>query len=236
MNCIHCGCEIKENQKFCTKCGTKINYDKNSNKKLFLISGAVIFILFIFGLLTTLFLNNIEYFMPIRVEWADLNKTPAETLAKIDELQAKYFEIIKRNNLLLQGGTPTEDRIELDRLFDYVKRKIDKNNYYLKKYKLIEEEYAINPGMTQGDMNDFAREHYRVVDDLLNETYRAVKAKIPPEDFKDLIKSELRWLKEVQDYYKVFQAWGYGSMGPMVNFGYECDMRNFRTLLLMLYL
>ena len=64
---------------------------------------------------------------------------------------------------------------------------------------------------------------------------QAVKAIIPPEDFKQLITSELKWLKEVEDYYKVYEQQGFGTIGPLIHLGYECDMRNFRTLLLMLY-
>lgn len=165
-------------------------------------------------------------------------KTPAQTLQQIDELQARYFNIIKRNDVLLQIQDSDEyqqDRKDLNNLFKEVEQKIDKNNYYLQKYYKIKEQYAVNTGNTQSDMNTFASNEYEAVDGLLNETYQAVKAKIPPEDFKQLITSELKWLKEVEDYYKVYEQQGFGTIGSLIHSEYECNMRNFRTLLLMLY-
>ena len=166
--------------------------------------------------------------------------TSAESyiMQQIDELQARYFSIIKRNDVLLQIQDSDEyqqDRKDLNNLFKEVEQKIDKNNYYLQKYYEIKEHYAVNTGNTQSDMNTFASNEYEAVDGLLNETYQAVKAKIPPEDFKQLITSELKWLKEVEDYYKVYEQQGFGTIGSLVHSEYECNMRNFRTLLLMLY-
>ena len=78
-------------------------------------------------------------------------------------------------------------------------------------------------------------EYYEAVDKLLNETYQAVRIKIPREDFKNLIASELKWLKDVEQYHKVFEQQEYGSSRTWVNLRYEINMRQFRTLLLMLY-
>lgn len=164
---------------------------------------------------------------------------PAETLAMIDKYQARYFEIVKRNDFLLQlieYDEYEQDERDLLNLYREVESKIDQDNYYLRQYRNIEDKYAENPGETTVDMNDFAAQEYDAVDKLLNEVYQEVKTKISAEDFKNLTSSELKWIKEVETYRKTFDAQGYGSIGTLKYFGYKTDMHSFRTLLLMLYL
>lgn len=220
---------LKENQKFCSQHGSKIN-----SKIIIIIS-----IIFGIALITIAILKlNRPKNLEIETKQEQAIKTPAQTLQQIDELQAKYFNIIKRNDVLLQIQDSDEyqqDMKDLNNLFKEVEQKIDKNNYYLQKYYKIKEQYAVNTGTSQSDMNIFASDEYKAVDGLLNETYQAVKVKIPPDDFKQLITSELKWLKEVEDYYKVYEQQGFGTIGSLVHSEYECNMRNFRTLLLMLY-
>lgn len=237
MNCPKCGSELSENQKFCTNCGAKIN-TKNVNSLQTII--IILLVLWALGLITFAMLKHdkAQNTTSAETKQEHVIKTPAQTLQQIDELQARYFNIIKRNDVLLQIQDSDEyqqDRKDLNNLFKEVEQKIDKNNYYLQKYYNIKEQYAVNTGNTQSDMNTFASNEYEAVDGLLNETYQAVKAKIPPEDFKQLITSELKWLKEVEDYYKVYEQQGFGTIGSLVHSEYECNMRNFRTLLLMLY-
>jgi len=165
--------------------------------------------------------------------------TAAETLAMIDKYQSRYFIIVKRNDMFLQGvdcGGCAKDTKDLSDLYTEVISKIDTNNSYFIKYKEIENEFAENTGETTYDMNMFANSHYEAVDKLLNEVYQAVKAKIPTEDFKNLTSSELMWIKEVEAYQKVFEAQGYGTLGTLKYLGYKTDMHRFRTLLLILYL
>lgn len=165
--------------------------------------------------------------------------TPTETLAMIDKYQLRYFSIVKRNNLFLQMADCEGcgyDRKDLSDLYSEIISKIDGNNSYIKKYFDIENKYAENTGETTYEINMFESNHYEAVDKLLNEVYQAVKVKIPQEDFKNLITSELKWLKDVEAYEKVFEEWGFGSAGTLIKLGYEIDMRKFRTLLLMLYL
>ena len=237
MNCPKCGSELSENQKFCTNCGAKIN-TKNVNSLQTII--IILLVVWGLGLITFAMLkpDKAQNTTSAETKQEHVIKTPAQTLQQIDELQARYFNIIKRNNVLLQIQDSDEyqqDMKDLNNLFKEVEQKIDKNNYYLQKYYEIKEQYAVNTGNTQSDMNIFASNEYEAVDGLLNETYQAVKAKIPPEDFKQLITSELKWLKEVEDYYKVYEQQGFGTIGSLVHSRYECNMRNFRTLLLMLY-
>lgn len=165
-------------------------------------------------------------------------QTPSKVLAKIDLLQAQYFSIIKRNDAFLKiydCDACAEDMEDLNKLFSEVRNNIDKDNYYLKKYDEIENSYSSSDLETTAEINNFMMEYYEAVDKLLNETYQAVRTKIPREDFKNLIASELKWLKDVEQYHKVFEQQEYGSIRTWVNLRYEINMRQFRTLLLMLY-
>ena len=165
-------------------------------------------------------------------------QTPSKVLAKIDLLQAQYFSIIKRNDAFLNiydCDACTKDMEDLNKLFSEVRNNIDKDNYYLKKYDEIENSYSSSDLETTAEINNFMMEYYEAVDKLLNETYQAVRTKIPREDFKNLIASELKWLKDVEQYHKVFEQQEYGSSRTWVNLRYEINMRQFRTLLLMLY-
>ena len=85
-------------------------------------------------------------------------------------------------------------------------------------------------------MDNYAIAHYKKVDSLLNEVYKEVKTKITPQEFEKLKTSEKKWLKEVEDYYEVFESQEFGTIGTVIYYGYQIDMREFRTLLLMLYL
>ena len=165
-------------------------------------------------------------------------KTSADVLSEIDKYQAEYFEIVKRNDLFLQvEDSPAikNDRKELKKLFKEVKKQV-KSKDNLKKYKEIEKRYAKCEEETTVGMNEFANNNYKEVDALLNEVYGEVKTKISPADFKKLTASEQKWLKEVKNYKKVFDAKGFGTIGTIIYYDYEISMRQFRTLLLMLYL
>ena len=165
-------------------------------------------------------------------------KTSDDVLSEIDKYQAKYFEIIKRNDLFLQDEETLaikNDRKELKKLFKEVKKQV-KSKGNLKKYNEIEKRYAKCEEETTVGMNEFANNNYKEVDALLNEVYKEVKTKISPADFKKLTASEQRWLKEVNSYKKVFDSKGFGTIGTIIYYDYEINMRNFRTLLLMLYL
>ena len=164
---------------------------------------------------------------------------PDDILTKIDNYQEQYFQIIKRNNVLLklsESDDYKKDFKDLENLYKKVESNIPTDCEFLKKYKEIEKEYAENTGENTFEMNDFAQNHYNAVDKLLNDTYKAVKTKIPEEDFDKLVQSEKNWLKEVENYNTVYNNQGFGSIGGLMFFNYQINMRNFRTLLLMLYL
>ena len=161
-----------------------------------------------------------------------------DTQSTIDKYQAKYFTIIKRNNVLLNMGSSSElnkDRKDLKKLFKEVEKQIS-NKTYLKEYNKIEKHYSKCDAETTIEINEFAQKNYDEVDKLLNDVYKEVKAKISNEDFKNLTLSERKWLQEVRDYEKVFNSMNFGTIGTSVYYNYEINMRKFRTLLLMLYL
>ena len=239
MYCPKCGHKIEDNQNFCGSCGNDLTTNELTHEignttynKIMRIFSVLFLVLFIGSGLFYLFGGNI----PKSANY-DLS-TPSQVLAKIDELQTEYFTLIKRNDVLLvpQAHEFEEDQEELDTLFDRVKNNIDHKNPYYQEYLNIEQEYANNDGETTQEVNYFAQRHYDAVDKLLNETYQAVRAKIPQEDFKQLIQSELAWLREVEAYHKVYEKQEYGTIRTLMNYNYEINMRNFRTLLLMLYL
>ena len=161
------------------------------------------------------------------------------TLDLINKYQKKYFEIVKRNDLLLlheSNDVIKKDEKQLSELYDEVKGKINPENPYYKKYNEISKQYETNPGQSTVEMNQFASEEYKAKDDLLNEVYQSVISILPDNDVSALRENEQKWLDEVEEYNKHFEAQDYGTIGYLVKSGYECDMRSFRTLLLMLYL
>ena len=173
--------------------------------------------------------------------WINVNKNQNEeaiVLSDIDYYQERYFEIIKRNDLLFSmenNKTLKKDRKELNNLFKEVKKQIT-NDQYLKKYNDIKKRYAKCNEITDVGMSDFAQRHYNEVDNLLNEVYKAVKPRTLPQEYKQLAKSEANWLKDVEDYEKVLDSMGYGTIGKLIYYDYQISVKEFRTLLLMLYL
>ena len=177
-------------------------------------------------------------FTPVKNDNSD-NFTSDDILTQIDIYQEQYFQIIKRNNVLLQLSKDDEsekDLKDLEELYNKVKSNISSDCEFLKKYKEIEQKYAKNTGENTVEMNDFAQNHYNSVDKLLNDTYQAVKTKISAEEFNKLVKSEINWLKAVDGYRAVYDSQGFGSIGGLIFLDYQINMRQFRTLLLMLYL
>jgi len=157
----------------------------------------------------------------------------------IEDYQKKYFDIVTKNDVLLISEHNDEiekDGKELSKLFDEVKSKINPQNPYLIKLNNIEKKYSENKGNNTFEINRFAEEHYKAVDDLLNEVYLAVKSTLTDDEAADLTRSEIGWLNMVEAYGKHFESMDYGTIAYIVKTGYECNMRSFRTLLLMLYL
>lgn len=175
----------------------------------------------------------------INIIQPEINKTPSNILDEINNYQERYFTIIKRHDALLKLENDEEsmkDLKELKELFQEVKSKIDKNCEYLKEYEKIKEKYKNNNGENTYEMNEFAMRKYKAFDKLLNDTYKEVKSQLSEEDFEQLKKSQIAWLKDVEAYDATFESQGFGTIRTLIKLDYEINMRGFRTLLLMLYL
>lgn len=165
-------------------------------------------------------------------------KNVSEKINLINKYQEKYFNIIKRNDVLLQLEDRTElnkDRNELDNLFAEVEKQIT-NKHYLKRYKKIQNKYSECNEITTSGMNEFAAKNYKEIDSLLNAVYKKAKSKVNSEDFNKLVLSENTWERKVKDYQEVFDSMEFGTIGTSIYYGYSINMREFRTLLLMLLL
>ena len=203
----------------------------------------VIFVILIIAFLISAFLYSSNVYAKVLCSKSQVNITnvkqmsSAETLALIDKYQEKYFTIIKRNDMFLNTidfDKVRKDRKELKKLYKEVTKQIT-NKEYLKKYQDIQKRYSKCEQETTIGMNEFAQKNYNEVDSLLNEVYKEVKSTISADDFAKLESSEKRWLIEVNNYEKVFNSKDFGTIRPLIYYDFETDMREFRTLLLMLY-
>ena len=207
-------------------------------KKFLILISAFCFVAFGIAALSTqtVFAKNVQKYS---TQIADKkSNTNLDKLSLIDNYQAKYFTIIKRNDVLLNIEDEkilNKDRKELKNLYKEVKKQIH-NKTYLKEYNKIEKKYSKCDDMTDIGMKEFSMRNYNEIDNLLNEVYKEVKSKISSEDFKKLAESEQKWLEEVDNYKNVYNSMDYGTIGTLIYYDYQINMRNFRTLLLMLYL
>ena len=157
----------------------------------------------------------------------------------VDDFQQRYFDIITRNDVLLLSESNEDiknDEKQLSELFDEVKSKIDPKNPFLLRYNDISAKFAENKGENTYEMNQFAQEKYNAVDGLLNDVYQSVISILTDDDANALRESESKWLKQLDKYNTYFEEKDYGTIKYLVKSEYECNMRSFRTLLLMLYL
>lgn len=198
--------------------------------------------LFIMGLLivsnVTPVLAAVKRSNKRRVTYKSYVQAPDGILKQIDKYQKQYFSIIKRNDMFLQLANydgRERDNYDLANLFRAVKQNIG-GNYFLDKYETIERTYAENPGETTYDIAQFNNLHREAVDSLLNEVYKAVKNRISADKFQNVKISQQNWLKDVAAYKKVIDAQDFGTIGGSVFAECQISMKNFRTLLLMLYL
>jgi len=256
MICPNCKNIVDEDRRFCPNCGCKIQISKKSARNKYILVFCISFIIVTLALCAFLFLrgdsleqasNDVNNTISQREEVIEKEIAPleaqkesnAEILDMINGFQKQYFEIVKRHDFFFAIETNEEvekDSKELAQLFKEVKNKINPDNEFFVKYNEINKKFDQNTGETTVEMNEFAHNHYEAVDGLLNDVYQAVKAKLSQEDYKNLKISQKKWLKEVYDYNDVFEAQGYGTIGTIIKFDYEINMRSFRTLLLMLYL
>ena len=182
---------------------------------------------------------------------ADKNLSSSEILKQIDVYQEKYFNIIKRNDYFIKNNTLITENIdkkELNALFNEVRNNLNKKNPYLEKLNIIDSYYenlnCLNSNnfpwssivKKQENSNDltFAEiesgYYNEKVDKLLNEVYQKIRTVISKEDFEQLKQSEIKWLKDIDQYQKHCVE---NTPSCKMNL---CNMRRFRILLLLQYL
>lgn len=167
-----------------------------------------------------------------------VSKPISSTFDIISGYQEKYFEIINRNNVLLNNDDSedlTNDRKELDGLFNEIKARIT-NERFLKKYNKIQKRFANCDAITTTGINECANKNYDAIYDLLNNVYKKVESKLSFEESKKLALSQIEWEKMVDDYQNVYNSMNFGTIGTSIYYSYKINMIEFRTLLLMLYL
>lgn len=254
MFCRICGKEINEGQKYCSNCGTKqsiLDYTKVLYIALSCLLGVVILCFVMFyhkspseNINTKISdETNVSVNNPEKTETVSA-KPSSEILAKIDRYQAKYFEIITRNNMFVDLGLDenihAKDSYELNTLFKNVENEIG-NSEYVKKYYKTLEQYKTDYGETTYDMVQTESQNYVIIDKFLNEVYQAVRIKLPTEEYKKLQASEIKWIKDGDKYCDKIMtpengALKYGSFSRVGIIDAQINMRQFRALLLMLYL
>ncbi len=212
---------------------------KKRNKVLILITMCLLLI-FTAGVVFFVLNNKKSDSTNIALNSEENKKTEFQNaLDEIDGYQAKYFEIIKRHDALLDMTNSTEskkDIKELSLLFQEVKNKINKDNSYLAEYEKIKEKRIKNLGNTEFEINTIASENHKAVDKLMNDIYSNIKSQLNKEDFEKLNISQKNWLSEVENYNNIFNSKDFGTIKTIIKLDYEINMKSYRTLLLMLYL
>ena len=182
------------------------------------------------------------------------NLSPSEILGQIDLYQEKYFNIIKRNDFFIKNNNSlieNRDKRELDALFKEVQSNLNKSNLYLEKLNNIDNNYEnkyfldsnnsswskiIKKQKNNTNLNFFESNssyYNKEVDKLLNDVYQKIRKTIPNEDFEQLKQSEIKWLKDIDQYHKHCVE---NTHSCEMKEWYLCNMRRFRILLLLQYL
>ena len=218
--------------------------DNFNRKNKFLVAAAILLLCGVAAVILLYFVgknpvsDGIKPVLPSKTrEVSDFSAT----LDKVNAYQIRYFKIIKRHDALLNIENNEEcmkDLKELKTLFDEVKddiKNIKSDSEYLAEYEKIKTDFKNNSATTTIEMNEFAKRNYDAFDRLLNEVYRYDKSKLSENDFEKLKFSQKQWLSEVEDYNNIFLSKDFGTIGTLVKFDYEINMRCFRALLLMLF-
>ncbi len=164
-----------------------------------------------------------------------------ETFNQIEDLQAQYWEIIKRNDLLLyqnkeENGKIKKDKEDLSKLYKTVENNINENLGYYRRLNNTERQYFENTdAQVPYDAIHFAQCYNDAVNDVLNITYKEVKGFLPKNDYAYLKASEKQWLKDVKNYKILMDEKDLGDLGSMTKAYAIADIRKFRILLLTSY-
>ena len=242
--------------------GYEINKISNENAvKIVIIIGICLILFWAFAFIKDYSSNSNDTEQSIKISSdieyiykADKNLSSSEILKQIDAYQEKYFNIIKRNDYFIKNNTLITENIdkkELNTLFNEVRNNLNKKNSYLEKLNIIDSAYESHGCLNSNDSswssiiektrkyNDLScaesvsGDYNEQVDKLLNEVYQKIRTIISKEDFEQLKQSEIKWLKDIDQYNKHCVE---NSPSCEMKDWYLCNMRRFRTLLLLQYL
>lgn len=167
-------------------------------------------------------------------------------IKQLENYQKEYWEIIKRNNVLLQISEEHDsktlndnnnDRKSLSDLENKIKNEIGKGNKYVLKLEEIENQYNknIQRSETQAEMNFIAQTQLEATDKILNEVYKEIKNNINENEFNELKEQQKRWLQDMSEYEKTINEQGFGSIVGLIYPTTIHNIKKFRTFLLILF-
>ena len=192
------------------------------------------------------------------------NKNLSTILNQIDIYQARYWAIVKRNDVFFtQNNNIIEnDGGDLSDLFNEVIEKININNSYLK--QLLKEETQYNKKASKffkfGNIFKFSRstritlnqfnpkkdisklvvcdnQFHETLDNLLNELYQQIGTTVNSNDFEQLKQSQAKWLNDVNSYRNTYSINMNNEASDKHNEMFFINTTwEFRILLLMMYL
>lgn len=176
------------------------------------------------------------------------NKNKAEQpiqkgiLLQVTDYQQQYWSIIKKHNMFLQIGevdnNVQQDKTDLKKLYQNVENKINQNNKFLSELNNLNNKYNadIKNAQSQIEINIVANEYMENTDKILNNVYQEIKINTDSKDFELLKTSEIKWIKDLEEYQKFIEEQGFGSIIGLLYANATQDIKHFRTLLLIYYL
>ena len=131
-----------------------------------------------------------------------------------------------------------QDKTDLKKLYQNVENKINQNNKFLSELNNLNNKYNadIKNAQSQIEINIVANEYMENTDKILNNVYQEIKINTDSKDFELLKTSEIKWIKDLEEYQKFIEEQGFGSIIGLLYANATQDIKHFRTLLLIYYL
>ena len=192
----------------------------------------IIFVFIILIFLTFFYFNKNKAEQPIQ----------KDILSQVEDYQQQYWSIIKKHNMFLQIGevdnNVQQDKTDLKKLYQNVENKINQNNKFLSELNNLNNKYNadIKNAQSQIEINIVANEYMENTDKILNNVYQEIKINTDSKDFELLKTSEIKWIKDLEEYQKFIEEQGFGSIIGLLYANATQDIKHFRTLLLIYYL
>jgi len=229
MICPKCGHRNVHGDMYCSECGTKLSANKPKNNDVQL--KAVIIVLVITVILTLLTLSAVVGFVVYK------NNTSSgkngDNIHNVAEVTEEPENIVSPVVETIAPATETSavetiaPAIETKRpIKTYAPEKTEKNDgRYEKKEEFRERAKAIEnysernleTAMAQSEINYESGVVLDKWDELLNDVYQYLKKILPADEFEELKKDEIAWIKEKEKAADEAAAeWEGGSGAPMI--------------------